>query len=497
MASYFSGKSVVEGKQLIYFKKQNPTLGDASDGDGDDSDSDDAFFSGKTIVQGKQLAYSLTDEGTGGAIHTVSRPPGRPTGSTTKRRKELVATRVSSRKKSKSRGDITITTKNTAPTQKTNKVSMLNHFHTNGFGPAYFDKNCIQQHNLHPDDPDYSFESKKIILDVHTVLTMISKKDLTQWKSCFSHVSNVWNMLAHHAGVSREQMLDLHQYRLSKNKSAQGGYTIYYVKVRELLLGEFLDCNNNKVLHAGNVLGLLDKMCEEFAAHKEADFNILRENCYVKKSYDKTLSIEKQQGYFNDKIELKQISMAVLPYVYSDVDYQELDKLGHDLLNRIYSKQGLLEMLIAVMGYDWNLRHGSVTKIEVIPRNDDADCYHLRRAYIQYGSRIYRNGYDDHRDQWLKTLLDHAAKTYCDESTAVKESVLAEVKACMLSMRIVSLLKKRGSIKKKTTSTKIANEIPVTIEDKNINENSQLLLDVINGTLRSSSLLFELSFLVD
>ena len=50
MASYFSGKSVVEGKQLIYFKKQNPTLGDASDGDGDDSDSDDAFFSGKTIA---------------------------------------------------------------------------------------------------------------------------------------------------------------------------------------------------------------------------------------------------------------------------------------------------------------------------------------------------------------------------------------------------------------------------------------------------------------
>jgi hypothetical protein len=94
-------------------------------------------------------------------------------------------------------------------------------------------------------------------------------------------------------------------------------------------------------------------------------------------------------------------------------------------------------------------------------------------------------------------LIGHTAKTYCDESTAVKESVLAEVKACMLSIRLVSLLKKRGSNKKKTTSTKIANEIPVTIEDKNINENSQLLLDVINGTLQSSSLLFELSFLVD
>ena len=187
MQSYFSGKTVIEGKQLVYLKKPNHTLSDASDGDGDDSDgddSDDAFFSGKIIVQGKQLVYSLTDEGSGGAIHTVSRPPGRPTGSTMKRRRELVATRVSSRKKSKSRGNITITTKNTAPTQKTNKVSMLNHFHTNGFGPAYFAKNCIQQHNLHPDDPDYSFESKKIILDVHTVLTMISKKDLTQWKSC-------------------------------------------------------------------------------------------------------------------------------------------------------------------------------------------------------------------------------------------------------------------------------------------------------------------------
>jgi hypothetical protein len=184
-------------------------------------------------------------------------------------------------------------------------------------------------------------------------------------------------------GNKRTNVGSVHQYRLSKNKSAQGGYTIYYVKVRELLLGEFLECNNNKVLHAGNVLGLLDKMCEELAAHKEADFNILRENCYVKKSYDKTLSIdEKQQGYFNDKIELKQISMSVLPYVYSDVDYQELDKLGHDLLNRIHSKQGLLEMLIVVMGYDWNLRHDSVTKIEVIPRNDDADCYQLIEACI-------------------------------------------------------------------------------------------------------------------
>ena len=49
MASYFSGKSVVEGKQLVYFKKPNHTLGDASDGDGDgsDSDSDDAFIQGR------------------------------------------------------------------------------------------------------------------------------------------------------------------------------------------------------------------------------------------------------------------------------------------------------------------------------------------------------------------------------------------------------------------------------------------------------------------
>ena len=132
-------KKILLGRVMTfpaYFFHLGPGDNDNKD-DNDDSDSDDAFFSGRTIVQGKQLAYSLTDEGTGGAIHTVSRPPGRPTGSTTKRRKELVATRVSSRKKSKSRGDITITTKNTAPTQKTNKVSMLNHFHTNGFGTVW------------------------------------------------------------------------------------------------------------------------------------------------------------------------------------------------------------------------------------------------------------------------------------------------------------------------------------------------------------------------
>ena len=50
MPSYFSGKTVVEGKQLVYSKKPNHTLSDGSDGDGDDSDGDDsndAFFQGK------------------------------------------------------------------------------------------------------------------------------------------------------------------------------------------------------------------------------------------------------------------------------------------------------------------------------------------------------------------------------------------------------------------------------------------------------------------
>ena len=53
MAPYFSGKSVVEGKQLIYFKKPKPnhTLTDAIDGDGDDSDGDD---SNDSFVQGRQ-----------------------------------------------------------------------------------------------------------------------------------------------------------------------------------------------------------------------------------------------------------------------------------------------------------------------------------------------------------------------------------------------------------------------------------------------------------
>ena len=54
MASYFSGKSVVEGKQLIYFKKPKPTNhtpSDGSDGIGHDSDGDD---SNDSFVQGRQ-----------------------------------------------------------------------------------------------------------------------------------------------------------------------------------------------------------------------------------------------------------------------------------------------------------------------------------------------------------------------------------------------------------------------------------------------------------
>ena len=426
-------------------------------------------------------------------------------------------------------GPKTVNPRNRAPTAASKQTSSLFRFHTNNAHGASFDDKCVAQGNISPEDPEW-ITSNKTKLTVHMVLTLVSKRDLQHWKSYYAYISSVWDLLAEHAGMKSSQLMDLRCWRVQPNGKAGGSYGIHYIIKRALFIDQTVDGNNKRALHAGNIMGILNRICSELKKHDDATFDVLKKNSGIMRAKN-IMTVQQKQAYFKNVMESKQITMAVLGYLFPNQDYDFLNTKGYDLFQRVSSKQSTLQLLMNIISYQYDLTKNKLLSRQLIDRTNDDDIQKLRYKYESYGDSR-SNDFSSNRCEWLQLMNKHATRLYPDStknctaaaaaaaaaatttrtadgdkslddensgegdvaSAAVASAAaLSDIDLCVFGLRLCALLNRRGKNKnvQQLPLTATVNSIPIATTNDSVSRDTQLLF-----TALGEGMLFSIFFCI-
>ena len=208
-----------------------------------------------------------------------------------------------------------VPTINLPPNESTNTSSNFLRIHTDGFSTQYDEKH-IQQAYIDNECAELQ-QTMPVSLDVHTILTIIEKKDLQQFQYFYAYCDCVWNMMCCHCKVKPDQPLQLRSWRVSK--TTKGGVEnpmIRYIMKRQLVLQQYLTEGNKSILQAGNFNAIFKKLCSDLEEHEKQYLNVLQEHLIPIKSR-KVMTSETRARYFVLAMEIKQLTLAILKYFFS------------------------------------------------------------------------------------------------------------------------------------------------------------------------------------
>lgn len=241
------------------------------------------------------------------------------------------------------------------------------------------------------------------------------------------------------------------------------------------------------------------------------------------------MTVQQKQAYFKNVMELKQITMAVLGYLFPNQDYDFLNTKGYDLFQRVSSKQSTLQLLMNIISYQYDLTNNKLLSRQLIDRTNDDDIQKLRYKYESYGDSR-SNDFSSNRCEWLQLMNKHATRLYpdstkncnaaaaaatttptadgdktvddensgegdvsCTTAAVASAAALSDIDLCVFGLRLCALLNRRGKNKnvQQLPLTATVNSIPIATVNDSVSRDTQLLFNALGeGMLFSFSFVF-------
>merc|ERR1712078_171862 len=127
---------------------------------------------------------------------------------------------------------------------------------------------------------------------------------------------------------------------------------IRYIMKRQLVLQQYLTEGNKSILQAGNFNAILKKLCSDLEKHEKEYLDVLQDNLIPIKSR-KVMTSETWARYFVLAMEIKQLTLALLNYIFDTSDYFDLNQYAHDIFRSVCHRKSHLVSLSNIVKYIW------------------------------------------------------------------------------------------------------------------------------------------------